>query len=336
MGKYPNGIASDGRKYADIPANELARMIVDKFPEGVTSDGRKYSDFYQSAVEEAQPESVMSMIGEALFGPPLRAAARVGELGAYGAVQGFARATGNEDLSQRATAALREPLGDIPVFGTSVGGIKEGDAAKKQVGGELGMAALYGAPITRIAGGLAAGARFVGIGERAASLLGKIGSFGGVGYGFDVTSELQEGNTPTYAPGVGTYVGAALPVAPKVAKAAFKGAGEALGLTTGTGFGSVKALFDASSKGGKAAQAATEALRGSVTPSEVVSEAKTALSQIYKARSENYKTALASLKSGKESYDISPIISSVKENLDNFLIRVGPDGTLDFSRSPGK
>lgn len=31
--KYPNGVASDGRKYADIPDNELSQKIIAKYPE---------------------------------------------------------------------------------------------------------------------------------------------------------------------------------------------------------------------------------------------------------------------------------------------------------------
>lgn len=45
VGKYPDGIASDGKRYADIPARTLTAKIVQKFPQGVTNDGRKYKDF---------------------------------------------------------------------------------------------------------------------------------------------------------------------------------------------------------------------------------------------------------------------------------------------------
>ena len=43
--KHPEGVASDGRKYSDIPSYELTQKIVEKFPEGKTNDGRSYSDF---------------------------------------------------------------------------------------------------------------------------------------------------------------------------------------------------------------------------------------------------------------------------------------------------
>lgn len=55
ISKHPNGIASDGRRYADIPALELANKITTKFPNGVTNDGRKYSDFLGTPA--AQPKT---------------------------------------------------------------------------------------------------------------------------------------------------------------------------------------------------------------------------------------------------------------------------------------
>lgn len=45
IAKYPQGTASDGRKYADIPEVELIARIVRKYPDWVTSDWKKYSDF---------------------------------------------------------------------------------------------------------------------------------------------------------------------------------------------------------------------------------------------------------------------------------------------------
>ncbi len=43
--RYPDGVAKDGRKYADIPARDLTYKIAQKYPDGVTKDGRKYKDF---------------------------------------------------------------------------------------------------------------------------------------------------------------------------------------------------------------------------------------------------------------------------------------------------
>lgn len=43
--KHPDGIASDGRAYKDIPAYEITKMIVDKYPEGVTNAGVPYKNY---------------------------------------------------------------------------------------------------------------------------------------------------------------------------------------------------------------------------------------------------------------------------------------------------
>lgn len=45
VAKYPNGVATDGTKYADMSAQALTQKIVSKYPNGVTNDGRKYADF---------------------------------------------------------------------------------------------------------------------------------------------------------------------------------------------------------------------------------------------------------------------------------------------------
>ncbi len=58
--KYPNGVASDGRKYADIPALELTQKIVEKFPTATTNDGIAYSSFLNPP--EKQPTKVGAFI----------------------------------------------------------------------------------------------------------------------------------------------------------------------------------------------------------------------------------------------------------------------------------
>ena len=45
LNKYPAGVASDGRRYSDIPDAELTKMVVDKFPTGKTNAGIAYSDY---------------------------------------------------------------------------------------------------------------------------------------------------------------------------------------------------------------------------------------------------------------------------------------------------
>lgn len=43
--KHPDGIATDGRAYKDIPAYEITKMIVDKYPDGVTNAGVSYKNY---------------------------------------------------------------------------------------------------------------------------------------------------------------------------------------------------------------------------------------------------------------------------------------------------
>lgn len=45
VSKYPNGVSSDGTKYADMDATTLTQKIASKYPNGTTNDGHKYSDF---------------------------------------------------------------------------------------------------------------------------------------------------------------------------------------------------------------------------------------------------------------------------------------------------
>lgn len=54
--KYPMAKASDGRLYANIPAQELVTKIVQKYPDGVTNDGHKYSDFLLSKPVAEKPQ----------------------------------------------------------------------------------------------------------------------------------------------------------------------------------------------------------------------------------------------------------------------------------------
>lgn len=58
---HPNGVASDGRKYSDIPAAELTQMVVNVHPDGVTKDGYKYSDFLPPA-PVVQPAPEMNIV----------------------------------------------------------------------------------------------------------------------------------------------------------------------------------------------------------------------------------------------------------------------------------
>lgn len=49
--RYPDGVASDGKKYSEMDPVDLTTRMTKKFPDGVTSDGIKYTDFLPKAGE---------------------------------------------------------------------------------------------------------------------------------------------------------------------------------------------------------------------------------------------------------------------------------------------
>lgn len=202
-------------------------------------------------------------------------------------------------------------------------------------GSALQLGSLF-APVGAEAKILSKGAQAVGVGPKVAKVIGNVGVGAATGFGLDVGQNLADGKTGTdvLTPGGITAVGAAIPLAGPVIKGATRLGAEALGVTTGTGYGAIKELFNASAKGGAAAETARNALRGNTTPEQIVQEAKGALDQIKSSRSQVYQNSLAKLKESKQTFDITPVIDSVATNLEKFGIRVGQQGEIDFSRSP--
>jgi hypothetical protein len=43
--KHGDGVAEDGRKYSQIPANEIVVKVIRKYGDGVTTDGTPYRDY---------------------------------------------------------------------------------------------------------------------------------------------------------------------------------------------------------------------------------------------------------------------------------------------------
>ena len=202
------------------------------------------------------------------------------------------------------------------------------------VGSALQSAALF-TPIGRVAGMIGKGLGKVGI-TTGAKFLSNVGAGAVAGEAFDVAGNLQEGKTGVEAlkPGFGTAVGAGLPLVPPILKGARVLARESVGISTGAGGGAITELFKASAKGGEAKKAAVAALRGNTTPEQIVQEARGALGQIKNSRATEYVRSLNTLKESTKSYDISPIVDSVKTNLQKFGVTISQDGALDFSRSP--
>lgn len=72
LSKYPNGVTSEGVKYTDLDANDLARRMVSKFPDGMTSDGIRYSDFLTNKAV-VQPQLTKTQISNEQFKPTFQA-----------------------------------------------------------------------------------------------------------------------------------------------------------------------------------------------------------------------------------------------------------------------
>ena len=107
----------------------------------------------------------------------------------------------------------------------------------------------------------------------------------------------------------------------------------AAGLSTGVGREAVEEGLRASQQGGKAAQAFTEGLRGRVSPEDLVQSARGALDEVVATRNQNYRAMLEKLSDDASTYDISPIVKEIDNQLSKFKILKNEDGTLDFSRS---
>lgn len=232
-------------------------------------------------------------------------------------VQGLAKALGQSD----------------PYAGGALGGIDVAQIDKplRKLGsaGEIGS---YAIPFGTVAKGVSTAAKPL-IGQTAGKIVGNIGSGALGGYGIDVASGLARGETSeALKPGLGTALGVALPLVPPALSGAKKLGMEALGVTTGTGAGVTDKMFEAARQGGSVAKEATDALRGRISPEQIVDDARSALGQIVQQRTQTYQDDLARVAGNKKAYDITPIINSLNENLKKFRIKVGKEG-LDFSQS---
>lgn len=100
-------------------------------------------------------------------------------------------------------------MADIPVNPVSNVGAKAGSAA---------LATSYALPVGRIAAGASKVVQALGVGAKAARVVGEAGTSVGTGYGLDVAANANQGKTgnDVFKPGVGTAIGAALPGAAAV------------------------------------------------------------------------------------------------------------------------
>ncbi len=118
--------------------------------------------------------------------------------------------------------------------------------------------------------------------------------------------------------GTGAAIGAATPGAAwllgmaghAIGKAVGSTAKATLGATTGTGYSAVDAAYQAGAKGDRSF---LDNMRGNVTFSDVVDEAKGALNEMRKARGAEYRAGMASVSADKTVLDMKPIMDAVGE-----------------------
>lgn len=224
VGKYPNGVSSDGTKYSEMSAQDLTQRIVSKYPSGITNDGRKYSDFLSASTPTNnpppdQPSGLFGSLGNIagaaakgaanfLAGPAETIGTRLGQGAAYltGKFAGNTGLLGGKAEEQKINARLAQPQQTLT--GGSVEPFKGGAAGAKQVAGEGLDAALLYAPYGKVlsAGkGLLEGA---GIASKFAKPISRAITGTAAGYTFDQASQLNQGKTPDFKPGLGTVIGA--------------------------------------------------------------------------------------------------------------------------------
>lgn len=208
----------------------------------------------------------------------------------------------------------------------------------KELLGSTAQAALTFAPVGRAAQGIGAVGRLAGLGAKTSRAIGAIGAGAGTGYGYDVASGMAQGEENPLKPGLGTAIGAGIPLVGPAVRGVGRLAGETLGASTGTGFGSVRRGLEATSQGGKSAEAFRSAMRGNTTPEQIVDEARGALGQVIRNRSNSYRESLGKLKLNTKEYTkdaLRPVVEAFNKQLDEFGVSFSGKGLPDFSRSPG-
>jgi len=203
----------------------------------------------------------------------------------------------------------------------------------KEIAGDVAQIGLMFTPIGRVEAALSKGLSSVAP-KLAGGILPKLGTGLATGYGFDVATNMKEDKENVFKPGIGTLVGGSIPLAGPAIKGLGKLGGEALGASTGTGFGSIKQGLESSMAGGKGAEAFRQGLRGKVNPEQLVEEAKDSLGQIISNRTKSYQSQLSKLKTNTKQFDTTPIVEKFNKLLEDFRVTFTKKGIPDFSRSP--
>jgi len=211
-----------------------------------------------------------------------------------------------------------------------------GSGGEKQIVGDALKSASWMFPFGRAA--KAASVPLSKVMSPAASKLGGYVASGATGgYLADVGYDLEEGKSFSEAlkPGLGTAIGAGIPLAGPVTRGAGRLAGEALGVSTGTGYGAIREGLAASRAGGEVSEAYKASLRGNINPEQIVDEARGALGTIIQNRTKAYRSQLENLKTSTKEFNIAPVIERFNKKLEEFNVVFDEKGIPDFTRSPG-
>lgn len=130
--------------------------------------------------------------------------------------------------------------------------------------------------------------------------------------------------------GVNKAIDAAETGAGKTLKGTGKIAAELEGALTGTSAETLQQAFEASYRGGKEADKFTEALRGNVTPENLVNNVRDSIDTVQATNTRMYSEALEPIVN--KTVDTSKAKTRVTNKLKDFNIKVTDDG-LDFSES---
>lgn len=177
--KYPDGIAADGRLYANIPDEELTQKIIQRYP------------VYASQVQMPEPQEPKKSLGDRV-------------LGAASAVTNFIGAKGLTELAGSQFAKL-----GLAATGNMDAANRVSQPSLREVGGSALKTASFLLPYGKVATGITTAARGAGL-VKGASALGKIGAGAAGGYAYDVGSDIESGEGAG-RPGLATAIGAAIP-----------------------------------------------------------------------------------------------------------------------------
>lgn len=214
----------------------------------------------------------------------------------------------------------------------------------KQIVGDVARTAANFLPVGRIANLAQKGMRAAGLGKvantagsRIVDTAGNVVAGGVTGAAVDVSSNLAEGQTPEI--GMGTYIGAGIPVAGPVAQAigrvSAKGTGfvasELTGKLTGTSQETVAQAFNAARAGGKDLDTFTATLRGKVTPEQIVNNMRESVSLVSQNNSAAFRETLNELSNNVVS--TQPAKDNFRKTLESTGIVVNEDGSLNFANN---